>query len=410
MLAAGTHSPLVIFTPEDTMNYTTAQASVSLTVTPATPVITWLTPATIPYGAALGKAELNATASVSGKFVYTPAAGTVLAAGTHVLSVVFTPADTTDYVEVQVTVSLTVTEAPLIVIAWPISASIPYGTALSAAELNATASVPGVFSYSPAAGEMLAAGVHTLAVIFTPEDANFPAAQAEISLTVTKAQPVITWPEPATISYGDVLTDAQLNAAASIPGSFVYDPAAGVALEAGRHTLSAIFTPEESANYAEGQATAALTVNKATPVITWLAPDPISYGAVLGEAQLNATALIPGAFVYSPAAGTVLAAGKQRLSVTFIPSDSTDYETAETSVPLVVEGLPNLTSLMPAAAAAEVETEACRVEQARGDGLAETGRWKLEDYSAVNSPQATLKLAQNHDADYVKGLTVNGLF
>jgi Flp pilus assembly CpaE family ATPase len=378
MLAAGTHTPSVIFTPDETANYISAQAAVSLTVAKATPAIIWLTPATIPYGAALGEAELNATASVPGKFVYTPAAGTVLAAGTHALSVVFTPADTTDYAEAQATVSLTVTEAPPIVIAWPTPVSIPYGTALSETELNATASVPGATSYTPAAGEMLVAGRHTLAVIFTPEDGNLPAAQAEISLTVTKAQSVITWPEPVPISYGAVLTDAQLNAMASIPGSFVYAPAAGVALDAGKHTLSAIFTPEESANYTEGQAIASLTVSKATPLITWPAPDPISYGTALGEAQLNATALIPGAFVYSPVAGTVMAAGIQRLSVAFTPADSTDYATAEASVPLVVEGLPNLASLMPAAADAEVETEACHFEQERGDGFAETERWKLE--------------------------------
>jgi Flp pilus assembly CpaE family ATPase len=403
MLAAGMHTLSVIFTPEDTANYTTAQAAVSLTVAKATPAIIWLTPATIPYGTALGEAELNATASVPGKFVYTPAAGTVLAAGAHALSVVFTPADTTDYVEVRATVSLTVTEAQPIAIAWPIPASIPYGTALSEAELNATASVPGAFSYTPAAGEMLAAGRHTLAVTFTPEDANFPAAQASVLLTVTKAQPVITWPAPDPISYGTELTDAQLNAAASIPGSFIYAPAAGVAIEAGKHTLSAIFTPEESANYAEGQATASLTVSKATPVITWPAPDPISYGTALGEAQLNATSLIPGAFVYSPAAGTVLAAGKQRLSVTFIPADSTDYATAEASVPLMVEGLPNLASLMPAAADAEVETEVCHVEQARGAGFAETERWKLENYGAFNSPQGKAETHTYKGAAYVRG-------
>jgi 2-keto-3-deoxy-6-phosphogluconate aldolase len=61
-----------------------------------TPVITWTTPAAIPYGTALSAAQLDATASVPGTFAYSPSAGTVLAAGAQTLSVTFTPTDTTD--------------------------------------------------------------------------------------------------------------------------------------------------------------------------------------------------------------------------------------------------------------------------------------------------------------------------
>ncbi len=46
-----------------------------------TPTITWSNPAGIPYGWPLSATQLNATASVPGTFVYTPAAGTVLNAG-----------------------------------------------------------------------------------------------------------------------------------------------------------------------------------------------------------------------------------------------------------------------------------------------------------------------------------------
>jgi hypothetical protein len=35
----------VTFTPDDAVNYTTATASVAITVTKATPTITWATPA-----------------------------------------------------------------------------------------------------------------------------------------------------------------------------------------------------------------------------------------------------------------------------------------------------------------------------------------------------------------------------
>ena len=44
--------------------------------------------------------------------------------------------------------------------------------------------------------------------------------------------------------------------------------------------------------------------------------------------QLDATANVPGTFIYTPAAGTVLGAGNdQTLSVSFTPTDTTDYTT-----------------------------------------------------------------------------------
>ena len=44
-------------------------------------------------------------------------------------------------------------------VTWPTPAAISYGTALSATQLNATASTPGTFAYTPAAGTVLMAGV-----------------------------------------------------------------------------------------------------------------------------------------------------------------------------------------------------------------------------------------------------------
>ena len=353
VLAAGTHTPSVIFTPEDTTNYNPVQAAVSLTVTKATPTIVWASPTPITYGSALGATQLNATASVPGKFVYTPAAGEVLAAGEHTLSVSFTPTDATDYSAVQASVPLTVAKAKPTTITWPTPSAITHGTRLSATQLNATASIPGRFVYSPAAGEVLGAGTHTLSVTFTPADSNFPSAQATVPLTVNKAIPAITWPEPAAISYGTALGGAQLRATASVAGNFVYSPPAGEVLAAGTHTLSASFTPANTADDSTAEASMTLTVNKATPIITWPTPAPISYGTPLGASQLNATALVPGTFVYTPAAGTVLAAGVPVLSVTFVPADATDYTTAQATVSLVVEGLANFESLMPAGAEAD---------------------------------------------------------
>jgi subtilisin-like proprotein convertase family protein len=61
------------------------------------PVITWANPAPITYPAALTTTQLNATADVAGTFSYSPTTGTVLNAGSQLLSVTFTPADTNHY-------------------------------------------------------------------------------------------------------------------------------------------------------------------------------------------------------------------------------------------------------------------------------------------------------------------------
>src|SRR4029450_11074300 len=99
VLNAGNGQTLSLtFTPEDAVNYATATASVLINVSKATPAITWPTPADIVYGTALSATQLNATANVAGSFAYSPAAGTVLNAGSgQTLSVTFTPEDATNY-------------------------------------------------------------------------------------------------------------------------------------------------------------------------------------------------------------------------------------------------------------------------------------------------------------------------
>jgi hypothetical protein len=90
-------------------------------------------------------------------------------------------------------------------------------------------------------------------------------------------------------------------------------------------------------------------VQKTTPTITWATPAAITYGTALSSTQQNATASVAGTFVYNPLAGTVLAAGKQTLSVTFTPSDPTDYNDASGSVQLTVnQAMPTVNCPAPA--------------------------------------------------------------
>jgi hypothetical protein len=140
MLNAGTQTLSVTFTPTDTVNYTTATANVSLVVTPT---VTWAAPSQINYGTALSATQLNATANVPGPFVYNPAAGTVLNAGTQTLSTSFTLTDTMDYTTAAATASLGVnTAATGTTLTSSVNPAV-YGQSITlAATVSSTAGVP----------------------------------------------------------------------------------------------------------------------------------------------------------------------------------------------------------------------------------------------------------------------------
>jgi hypothetical protein len=171
----------------------TASTQVTITAKPSTntPSITWNSPAGIIYGAALSSTQLNATANVPGTFIYSPAAGVVLKAGTQTLSVVFTPTDTTTYSSATATLQLSVAQATPI-ITWTAPAAVVQGTALSSAQLDANANVPGVFTYSPAVGNVPAAGTLQLSAAFTPTDTtdySSPTAHNTLSVTAPPTSP-----------------------------------------------------------------------------------------------------------------------------------------------------------------------------------------------------------------------------
>lgn len=339
VLAAGKHMPSVIFTPEDKENYSQSQCTVPLTVTKSVPSIQWQIPARISYGTPLSSEQLCASASVPGTLTYKPGIGAVLPVGEHAIGVTFAPADSTNFTPVQSSVPLIVSEAVPPTIEWAEPESIMYGTSLSELQLSARTTVDGTFDYSPSAGEVLATGRHVLTVSFTPADGNLPVAHAKTTLVVTKAVPVIQWNEPASIVYGTALSDRQLNASTSLAGIFQYKPAAGEVLNAGKQTLTVLFTPSDKANFTEAKSRVTISVEKVPPSITWQSPSPIVYGTALSSSQLNARASVPGALIYVPAEGTVLTAGRHSLSAHFSPADTLNYTSTQTSVVLQVEGL-----------------------------------------------------------------------
>ncbi len=92
---------------------------------------------------------------------------------------------------------------------------------------------------------------------------NYNAASGEVAIIINKATPTLSWPQPASVVEGTVLTEAQLNATADVAGSFVYSPPLGTVLTATQQ-LSVTFTPADAVNYNGATATVTITVQPNT--------------------------------------------------------------------------------------------------------------------------------------------------
>jgi sugar lactone lactonase YvrE len=157
-----------------------------------------------------------------------------------------------------------------------------------------------------------------------------------IGKAIPTVVPVLSWPAPATIGYGTALSATQLDATASVAGTFTYTPAAGQVLPVGSNTLSVSFVPVDGVDYTTATAQTKISVIQGVPKITWAAPAAITAGTALSATQLDATANTAGTFTYSPPLGTVLAQGTQTLTVDFAPTNTSEYAPATASVSLTV--------------------------------------------------------------------------
>jgi len=181
---------------------------------------------------------------------------------------------------------------------------------------------------------------------------------AAVTETVNKANSTTTLTSSANPSlFGQTVTFSATVAAAS-PGSGT--PTGTVTFKDGTTTVGTATLSSGSASYATSSlststhsitvsyggdgnfnsstsSTLTQTVNKATPTITWSNPANIAYGTALNSTQLNATASVAGTLTYSPASGSVRHAGNgQSLTVSFVPTDTTDYNNASKSVTINV--------------------------------------------------------------------------
>lgn len=123
-------------------------------------------------------------------------------------------------------------------------------------------------------------------------------------------------------------------AAASLPATFS---------TASTHTLTATYPGNIDLLASTGTLSLTVRPNQSSTILTYApTPSTITYGTRLTALQLNATATtaagatIPGAFAYNHAAGDLLPAGAQPLTVLFTPADPTAFTPATLTATLTV--------------------------------------------------------------------------
>jgi hypothetical protein len=159
----------------DNPNYTAASVSGTLVINPAVPTITWANPADVPTGTALGAAQLDATASVPGSFSYSPAAGTMLnTSGVSILSVRFTPADSTDYLPAMAQVMVNVVPVP--------ASGLPSSPPQNVPESNPTETTPPALTIQGVRLQKLTTGKHRTSTVIVVQFSGAPDPATAINL------------------------------------------------------------------------------------------------------------------------------------------------------------------------------------------------------------------------------------
>jgi hypothetical protein len=185
-------------------------------------------------------------------------------------------------------------------------------------------------------------------------NSNYTAAPTITEITTVAAAifPTVSVVVPATAPYQSTYTVVATTNASTTP-TLAAAPAtvctiSGAIVTMIRGTGTCTVTAEWAADdvYKAATAKGKTTAEKVASVVTWATPAPIAYGTALSAIQLDATVSgIPGAFVYSPPSGTVLAAGTNALSVKFTPTETEDYTTVTGTTTLVVNPANTTTSI-----------------------------------------------------------------
>jgi alpha-L-arabinofuranosidase len=344
VLNSGTNMLSASFMPTDVEDYTSANAMVSMVISPALLNVT-----TANASRAYDQANPVFTGEITGvtngdniTVSYSCSATTNSPVGQYPImpSLVDPENRQTNYMVSLMGGLLTIGQATPVLM-WTNPAPIIYGTALSSNQLDATASVPGLLAYNPTNGTVPNSGANTLSVIFTPTDGvDYTSAGAMVGLVVSPASLTAT-AASASRAYAQVnpvFTGEITGVTNGDDITALYSCSATTNSPVGQSfIMPTLVDPEDrETNYTVNLVDGILTIGQATPILMWTNPASITYGAALGSNQLDAAANVPGILAYNPTNGTVLNTGTNTLSVIFTPSDAVDYTGAGAMVGLVV--------------------------------------------------------------------------
>jgi hypothetical protein len=251
----------------------------------------------------------------------------------------------------------------------PTASAITYGQTLASSTLSggaatnaAGATVGGSFAFTTPS-TVPGAGTNSESVTFSPSDTtDYSSATVNVNVTVNQQTPTLTAPTASAIPYGQTLASSTLsggaatNAAnnAAVAGSFAFTTPS-TAPGAGTNSESVTFSPSDTTDYTTATVNVNVTVNQPgqqTPTLTAPTASAITYGQTLANSTLSGGAAadptdnapVGGSFAFTTPS-TVPGAGMPSESVTFTPTDTTDYTTATTSVPVTVnQQTPTLTA------------------------------------------------------------------
>ena len=367
VLPAGTHTLQLTFVPTDTVNFNPAVASSTITVQKATVAsgsITLTPPASLTYtgtakaytASATGVAGFTFSYSGRGTTVYGPSSVAPTYAGDY--TVTATVADP-NY-QGSKSLDFTVAKAVPTITAVPTATALTFGQTLALSTLSGgTASVPGSFAFRDSTLQANAVGSIPQDIVFTPTDTvNYATATGTVFIDVSSlaiAAGAFAFTAPGSLVYSG--TPKTHSATAAGPwgtlygmnysyagvGGTTYGPSTTAPTNAGSYAVTATLS---GSNFT-GSATRTFTIAQAVPTVAWSTPANIGYGTALSATQLNATASVAGSFTYTPASGTVLAAGARTLQAVFTPTDTVNYTSVTATRPLQVTTTSLPVSLVP---------------------------------------------------------------
>ena len=153
-----------------------------------------------------------------------------------------------------------------------------------------------------------------------------------------KTTPTVSaWPTASAITYGQMLTSSTLTGgAASTSGTFAWTTPS-TAPSAGAPPENVTFSPSDATDYNTVTGSVSVTVNQAAPTVSaWPVASAIASGQALSSSTLTGgTASVPGMFAWTTPT-TTPPQGIDSESVTFTPTDTTDYASVTANVSITV--------------------------------------------------------------------------